>query len=97
MPILTKTVLENIGITLSDEDYASLSEHFESTLNERVVDEIALELTPEQAAELATLEHADDTTISQWLQANVPDLGEIISDEVDILLGELAEGSSNLE
>ena len=96
MPILTKTVLQNIGIVLSDEDYESLSEHFESTLNERVIDEIALELTPEQAAELATLEHADDATVSQWLQANVPDLGEIISDEVDILLGELAEGGGDL-
>lgn len=96
MPILTKAVLDSIGIVLSDQDYESLSEHFESTLNERVVNEIALELTPEQAAELATLEHADDATVSAWLQANVQDLSEIISDEVDILLGELTESSDQL-
>ena len=97
MPILTKTILDNIGIQLSDSDYASLAEHFETTLNERVVNEIALELTPEQAKELATLDHADDETVLQWLQTNVQDLSEIISDEVDILLGELTENSEALK
>lgn len=97
MPILTKVVLQNIGVVLSEEDYASLSEHFESTLNERVIDEIALEITPEQAVELSTLENADDATVSAWLQQNVTNLSEIISDEVDILLGELAEHSGTLD
>ena len=97
MPILTKAVLENIGVVLSDEDYASLSEHFDSTLNERVIDEIALEITTEQAVELSTLENADDATVSAWLQQNVTNLSEIISDEVDILLGELAEHSGTLD
>lgn len=97
MPILTKTVLENIGIQLSDDDYASLADHFESTLNERVVNEIALELTPEQAQDLATLEQADDATVLEWLQANVQDLSDIVSDEVDILIDELAENSESLE
>lgn len=97
MPILTKVVLQNIGVVLSDEDYASLSEHFDSTLNERVIDEIALEITPEQAVELSTLENADDATVSAWLQQNVTNLSEIISDEVDILLGELAEHSGTLD
>ena len=97
MPILSKAILDNIGIQLSDSDYASLAEHFETTLNERVVNEIALELTPEQAKELATLDHADDATVLQWLQTNVQDLSEIISDEVDILLGELTENSEALE
>lgn len=97
MPILTKAILDNIGIQLSDSDYASLAEHFETTLNERVVNEIALELTPEQAEELTTLDHADDATVLQWLQTNVQDLSEIISDEVDILLGELTENSEALE
>ena len=32
MPILTKAILDNIGIQLSDSDYASLAEHFETTL-----------------------------------------------------------------
>lgn len=96
MPILTKTILDSIGITLSDQDYASLAEHFETTLNERVTDEIALELTMEQAQELATLQQADDETVLAWLQANVPDLNEIVSDEVDILLGEIADSSDQL-
>mgnify|MGYP006875188877 CR=1 FL=1 len=97
MPILTKVVLQNIGVVLSDEDYASLSEHFDSTLNERVIDEIALEITPEQAVELSTLENADDATVSAWLQQNVTNLSEIISDEVDMLWGELTENSEALE
>ena len=55
MPVLSKTVLTNLGINLSDEAFASLSEHFEETLDTRVFDEIAYELSPEQAHELASM------------------------------------------
>lgn len=96
MPILSRTMLETLGIELSDSDYASLAEHFETTLNERVFEEISLALTPEQAQQLAELQQAGDDTILEWLQTNVPALSEIVADEVDILLGELAENSEAL-
>ena len=93
MAILSKQLIQDLGIELSEQDYASLSEHFETTLQERVINEITMELSPEQAQELATMQSASDEDLLTWLQANVPDLAEIVSDEVDILLGELAENS----
>ena len=35
MPVLSKTILTNLGINLSDEAFTSLSEHFEETLDTR--------------------------------------------------------------
>ena len=93
MAILSKQLIQDLGIELNEQDYASLSEHFETTLQERVINEITMELSPEQAQELATMQSASDEDLLAWLQANVPDLAEIVSDEVDILLGELAENS----
>lgn len=93
MAILSKQLIQDLGIELSEQDYASLSEHFETTLQERVINEITMELSPEQAQELATMQSASDEDLLAWLQANVTDLAEIVSDEVDILLGELAENS----
>lgn len=96
MPLLSRTILENLGIELSDEDFASLAEHFETTLDERVFNEVVLELTPEQAEQLAAMQQSSDEDVLGWLQANVPALSEIVADEVDILLGELAENSEAL-
>lgn len=97
MPLLSRTILQNLGIELSDEDFASLAEHFETTLDERVFNEVVLELTPEQAEQLAAMQQSSDEDVLGWLQANVPALPEIVADEVDILLGELAESSETLE
>lgn len=96
MALLTPTLLANLGIQLSEQDYQSLEQHVETTLNERVINEIVLDLTPTQAQELATLNDASDDEIQEWLQTNVQNLNEIVSDEIDILLGELAENSEAL-
>lgn len=97
MPLLTPQLLTDLGIALSEPDYQSLAEHFETTLDERVINEIVLELTPEQAEQLASLQQSDDGAVLQWLQANVPDLADIVADEIDILLGELADSSEALQ
>ena len=96
MPLLSREFLEQLGIQLDDQNYAALSDHFETTLYERVVAEIGEELTPEQAAELASLQSADDATIQQWLTANVPEVQDIVADEIDILLGDIAENSEEI-
>jgi hypothetical protein len=96
MPILSRTLLEDLGINLSDADYQSLAEHFESTLEERVINEIVLELSPEQAEQLSHMQESSDDQIVDWVRANVPDFADIVSDEVDILLGELAEDSEKM-
>lgn len=93
MPLLTKNLLNDLGIILSESDYALLAEHFETTLNERVINEIVLELEPQQAEELARLQQAEDAEVVNWLRTNVTDIEEIVADEVDILLGELADNT----
>lgn len=93
MALLNQQLLQNLGIQLSDQDYALLEQHFETTLHERVINEITYGLEPEQAEQLATMQKASDDELLQWLNTNVPDLADIVSDEVDILLGELAENS----
>lgn len=93
MALLTREFLQDIGITLTELDYKMLAEHFDTTLYDRIINELVEELTPEQASELTHLQAADDETLRQWLVTNVPDLPEIVSDEIDILLGEIAEHS----
>ena len=41
-------------------------------------------------------ETASDEAIERWLQDNIPDFQDIFQDEIDILLGELAENADNL-
>lgn len=96
MAILTKEIVEQLGVHLTEDEYTSLAEHFESTLDERVINEIVLTLTPEQAKVLSTLQQSSDDDLLAWLQANVPDLSDIVADEIDILLGELAEHSDTV-
>lgn len=93
MALIDKQLLHDLGIELSDHDSALLAEHFDSTLRERVIAEIVQVLSPEQAQQLADMQNPSDDQLLQWLQANVLDFSDIVSDEVDILLGELAENS----
>lgn len=93
MSLLTRTLLNDLGIELSDQDYSLLADHFDSTLHKRVITEIVEELNPEKAKQLASLQGQSDEQLLIWLHQNVPNFKEIVSDEVDILLGELAENS----
>ncbi|HET9098362.1 MAG TPA: hypothetical protein VFN51_01975 [Candidatus Saccharimonadales bacterium] len=95
MPMLTRELLKDLGIGLSDQEYKLLADHFETTLQDRVIKEIVEELNPEQAWQLSQLQSASDDQLYGWLLANVPDFRDIVSDEVDILLGEIAENSES--
>jgi hypothetical protein len=97
MTVLSRTILEDMGINLDDATYAALSAHFEATLEERVVQEVIQELSPEQAAKLAEFKEANDEQMYQWLVQNVPSLPQIVSDEIDILLGEIAENAESIQ
>lgn len=96
MAIITRQFLTDIGVEMSEADFAAFSEHFESELDERIVNEIVDELSPEQAEELTVYKQKSDEELQQWLVENVEDLGEIINEEVTILLGEIAENSQSL-
>lgn len=91
--LLNKEFLSELGVTLDESAYAAFSEHYEDHLRERVIDEITSELNETQLAELHSFESKSDEELQTWLKANVPQLKEIIEDEVAILLGDIAEDS----
>ena len=94
---ITKDTLESVGIAVKPEDEAALLEHLNTTLQERVGLEIIDSLNDEQLAALADIqENGDPQTVQQWLIDNVPELDEIKKDEIDILLGELAENTDGI-
>lgn len=96
MVLITRKLLDDLGVTIGDEELASLSEHIESTLDERVTQEIIGELSDDEVFELNSLSSASDEARMTWLREHVPDLREIIEDETAILLGEFAEHSDRI-
>lgn len=95
--LITKELLEEFGIDLSGKDVDSLVQHLNETLDERVGTEITESLDDDQLKELLDLqEKGSDEEVGTWLQANVPELQQIAQDEVDILLGELAENTDGI-
>lgn len=94
--LLTKEFLAVIGVSMSDEERAAFSEHYEAALTERVINEIVLELNDTQLEALREYRGKSDEELQSWLRANVPQLDEIITDEVAVLLGEIAENSDSI-
>lgn len=96
MAIITKDFLTQIGVNITDQDIEKLSEYFETTLDKRVMDSIVTELDDTQLANLEQAKNGTDEQLIEWLNSNVPALKDIIEEETDILLGELAEHSDGL-
>jgi len=96
MSALTKEFLASLGIQLDDTSFAAFADHFDTTLKERIISDIIDELDDEQLAQLEQLKNSDGDQLWHWVQANVLDLSEIIQDEVDILLGDLAENADHI-
>lgn len=89
---ITQSTLETLGIDLTGEDVDALLDDLNETLQERVGTEITQALTEDQLKELVDLqESASETEIGDWLQKNVPDMQQIIQNEIDILIGEIVE------
>ena len=93
MTLFTQDFLTNLGVSLSPEEQQVLSDYTEEVLRERVIEEVIDSLEEGQAEQLSSL--ADDS-LQEWLALNVPELQSIVQDEVDILLGELAEQADQL-
>jgi len=94
---ITEDTLKKLGINLEGQDVASLLTHLNDTLEERVGVEITDSLDDSQLKILLDLqEKASEEQVGQWLQQNVPEFEQIIQDETDILLGELAESSDGI-
>jgi hypothetical protein len=94
---ITKESLLSLGINLDGQDVDSLLDHLNDTLQERVGTELTEALNDEQLKTLVELQDkATDEEVGNWLEANVPEFEQIVKDEIDILLGELAENSDGI-
>ena len=97
---ITKELLEEVGIVLPeqpvDEETAFIT-HLNNALAERIGNEITSSLDDVKLNEMLEIEESGDAAkLQEWLHANVPELGEIVQDEVDILLGEIAENANTV-
>ena len=89
---ITLEDLQSIGAILPEAESEAMLTEINDTLNERIGTEITEALNDEQLKQLLSLQQSGDTAaIDNWLEATVPELSEIMSDERDILLGELAD------
>lgn len=96
-PLITKAVLDDAGITVDSQEVETLLTHLNQTIEERIGTEITDSLTDDQLEHLVELQDTgDDAKVGAWLEQNVPELQEIIQDEIDILLGELSESSEDI-
>lgn len=93
---LTKEFLEDIGVRLDDRHFELFTEHFDKTLYGRIEDDILHSLDASKVRELGELRNSDSDQVWHWLQANVPNLGEIIRTEVDMMLAEVVRDSDRL-
>jgi hypothetical protein len=94
---ITLEHLTHLGINLEGKDTDSLLEHLNDSLQERVGTEITESLDDEKLEQLVEVqENGSDQDIADWLETNVPELKEIVQDEIDILLGELANSNEDI-
>ncbi len=96
-PYINEDVLKSFGITVSDADKESLIDHLNDTLQERVGTEIASMLDDTKLEALVELqETGTNEQVGAWLSENVPELKEIVEDEIAILMGELADSRDDI-
>jgi hypothetical protein len=94
---ITQETLDAFGIAIGDQDETSLLGHLNDTLKERIGTEIAAMLDDAKLKELLDLqEAASDEQVGDWLAVNVPELAQIVQDEIDILMGELADSTDSI-
>lgn len=97
MITIDKNLLTSLGVTLPENEEEEFLQYLYTTLEERVGNAITQLLSDDEFDELMELElKADDATIEAWIQRHVPDYANIVQDEFDILMGELAAHADSL-
>lgn len=97
LQLITVEHLKAMGIDLSDDDTAALLEHLNETLSERIGEEVTDSLDDEQLDEMLKIQQTGTPEeLADWIAKNVKELEDIVSDEKDILLGELADDADNI-
>ena len=92
MEYITREDLTTLGIELPEEQVAEFLQHANDTLAERIGAEITESLTDEEIEQMIEVqESGDDKALQAWLIEHVPELKEIVQDEVDIFVAEIAQ------
>lgn len=86
-----------LGIDLPKNQQTAFTEHAQETLNERVGLALIDTLNDDQAAHLIQLSRLNNPkAFTAWVRDNVPNYQQIISDQVDILMEEIADSADHL-
>ena len=94
---VTLETLQSFGIKVDEATADSLLQHINETVEERIGTEITESLTDEQLKELLALQdNGTEDQVGEWIAQHVPEYGQIIQDNIDITLGEVAENSDNI-
>lgn len=89
---IEESVLVEMGINLKENEMIAFLERINNELNDRVGTELLEELSIEKIDEYNVFaQTADPMQIGQWLYDEIPEFNEIIQDEIDIMLGDIAE------
>lgn len=85
-------VLHSIGIVLDPAAEAELIEALQKALESRIGLAIIELLDEDAAVELDKLtDEGDQAKVSEWIAVHVPEYQQIVQDEYDILMGEVAK------
>lgn len=94
---ITEDMLTELGIEVTEQEKTTLLTHANDTLQERIGEEITEYLDDEQLKEfLALQESTSDEEVGTWLAERVPNLQDIVSDNLEIVLGELADSTDDI-
>ena len=95
--VITRDVIEAIGVELSAEEEGQFLAHVNEVLKDRVGTAVAAELSDEQLGRMRELREAGNTAgIAEFLKVNVADLDAVVEEEVGILLGDIARNKSGV-
>lgn len=91
---VTVQTLRDFGITVDDTTVDALLQHLNDTIEERIGAEIVEALDDDQLKELLAIQDTgDDNQLGEWIAAHVPEYEQIVQDNIDITVGELAENA----
>ena len=92
---ITQSDIDGLGVNFSEDNSTALLDALNEELDVRIGQEITEALNDDQLAEMVQLQQ-DGTAeqLSVWISQTISpeDLADIVQDERDILLGELASG-----
>jgi len=89
---VTKEMLADLGLDVSDDQLAHLNE----TVEERIGVEITESLNDDQLKELLALEESgSEDELGNWIAEHIPEYQEIIEDNIDIVIGEFVDENDN--